>query len=207
MNPVVTLFELYGAGAEYVAPRVAEALGVPYVEQAFSSLTIEEAEAAQQAREDSEGLLARIFRGLGNAGNVLGDRGAEALFAADDKTLVDDNNRKVIESTAGGGVLVGRNGAVILADRPGALHVLLTGTQEDRIDRAAATAGITRERAATRQASEDRIRREMSEQLYFWNPQDPSRYDMVLNTSRLALDEVVTIIVDVVRTRKARQSS
>jgi hypothetical protein len=32
--PVVTLFESYGSGAGYIAPRAAEALGVPFHEQA-----------------------------------------------------------------------------------------------------------------------------------------------------------------------------
>ncbi len=200
MKPVVTLFEMYGAGAGYVAPRVAEHLGVPYVAQKFSSDTIEDAEA-QRARDESDSAMSRVFRTLGQSGSLLDDRGAQALFAADDKSLVDDNNRTVLRETADGGVLVGRNGAIILADRPGALHVLLTGAAEDRVERAARDDGIDRDRAAKRQVSEDRVRREMSERLYHWNPQDPARYDLVINTSRISPDEAVTIIVDVANLR------
>ena len=39
--PVVTLFEKYGAGARHVGPRVAKALGVEWMDQAFSSADIE----------------------------------------------------------------------------------------------------------------------------------------------------------------------
>ena len=46
--PVVTLFEKYGAGASYIGPRVAEALGVRWLEQAFSSTDIEEGPAADR---------------------------------------------------------------------------------------------------------------------------------------------------------------
>ena len=60
-------------------------------------------------------------------------------------------------------MILGRNGAVILADRRGALHVLLTGRVEDRIARAAETAGISREQAARRLESEDSIRAEISQ--------------------------------------------
>jgi hypothetical protein len=41
--PVVTLFEKYGAGARYIGPRVAKALGVEWMDQAFSSADIESA--------------------------------------------------------------------------------------------------------------------------------------------------------------------
>ena len=54
-TPVVTLFESYGSGASYVGPRVAQALGVPFHAQAFSS---EEIERAMTERE-SEGLLSQ----------------------------------------------------------------------------------------------------------------------------------------------------
>ncbi len=52
-----------------------------------------------------------------------------------------DNNRTVLQYVREGGVIVGRNGAVILADRPHTFHVLLTGSVEDRVARAAERAG------------------------------------------------------------------
>ena len=39
--PVVTLFESYGSGADEIGPRVADALGVTYHHQAFSSEQLE----------------------------------------------------------------------------------------------------------------------------------------------------------------------
>src|SRR5699024_5593513 len=39
-GPVVTLFEEYGSGVGAIGPRVAERLGVPYIEQAFTSRQI-----------------------------------------------------------------------------------------------------------------------------------------------------------------------
>jgi glucuronide carrier protein len=198
-QPIVTLFELYGSGASEIGPQVADALGVRWEPQAFSSQTIEDAVIARRQEEPDDGLLSRIFRSLGGSGSVLGDRGAETLYAASDYDMVQENNRYVLESTKDGGVLLGRNGAIILADRPGALHVLLTGTVEDRVARAAAEAGISGEQAARRQVSEDTIRAEMSQRLYYWDPRDPARYDLVVNTSRIAIPTAVQIIVDASR--------
>jgi glucuronide carrier protein len=194
-RPVVTLFEQYGAGASEIGPRVAEALGVHWEPQAFSSQSIEDAVLERRAEEPEDGLLGRIFQSLGGGPNVLDDRGGQALFDKTDYELVDENNAYVIESTREGGVLLGRNGAIILADRPNALHVLLTGSVEDRVARAAAEAGITVEQAAQRQVSEDQIRAEMSQRLYHWDPRDPSRYDLVVNTSRVDPQTAVDMIV------------
>jgi glucuronide carrier protein len=193
-RPIVTLFEFYGAGAQEIGPQVADALDVPWEPQAFTSDSIEAAEAARIEQPD-DGVLSRIFRTLGGGPGILEDRGGQALFARSDYELVQENNRHVLEATRDGGVILGRNGAVILAGRRGAVHVLLTGAVDDRVTRAAAAAGISREQAARRQVREDAIRAEMSQKLYHWDPRDPSRYDLVINTSRLDVPTSVEIIV------------
>jgi glucuronide carrier protein len=105
------------------------------------------------------------------------------------------NNRDVWDAAGRGGVIVGRNGAVVLATRPRTLHVLLTGSVEDRVARAARSAGIPLERAARRQVREDEVRAQMSKVLYGWDPRLPDRYDVVFNTSRIPLDAVAQAIV------------
>lgn len=192
--PIVTLFEMYGSGATLVGPRIAEALGVPWISQAFSSEQIETAEAARQ-QEPDDSLLARVFRRLGATPQMQDDRGGQVLFTGSDRELVEENNKTVLESTRAGGVILGRNGAIILAGQPRAVHILLTGSREDRIARAAREAGIDLAHAARRQASEDAVRREMSQRLYAWDPQDPARYDLVINTSRIGLETVVELAV------------
>jgi glucuronide carrier protein len=194
-RPVVTLFEMYGSGAAEIGPIVAETLGVPWVPQALSSESIEEAEVARAADPD-EGLLSRILRMLGGTPNPLqDDSGGQALFAALDHDMVQQNTRTVLESTRNGGVILGRNATVILADRPHTVHVLLTGRVEDRVARAARAAAISSDQAARRQVREDAVRREMSQRLYSWDPQDPARYDMVINTSRFDVQRSTEIIL------------
>ena len=56
MNPaVVTLFDRYGSGARYIGPRVAEQLGVTWMDQAFSSADIESAKYPTGGRASDQG--------------------------------------------------------------------------------------------------------------------------------------------------------
>jgi cytidylate kinase len=103
-----------------------------------------------------------------------------------------------------GGVIVGRNGAFILADLPNALHVKLDAPVEQRIARAAQEAGISTDRAARRQKNEDRVRADMSIELYGWDPHDATRYDLVVNTGRMDPDACVEIIAQACRTKLGR---
>jgi glucuronide carrier protein len=195
-KPVVTIFEYYGAGADYVGHKVAQALGLPFHQQAFSS---EEIEAGQGDATEQGAVLAQVFSVLGGAYGGFDGRDV-ATTQRQKYDLVMGNNREVWKYADEGGVILGRNGAVILAERPNTLHVLLTGAVEDRIERAARAANISVEQAAKRQVREDRVRSEMSQVLYGWDPLLPDRYDLVMNTSRIPLDAIAAAIVDAVRT-------
>jgi cytidylate kinase len=193
-RPVVTLFESFGSGGSYIGPRVAQALGLPFHAQAFSSEDLENAET----QRENQGLLSRVLAAMG--GSYAGIEGpAVALAQADDYELVMQNTRDVQEFARAGGVIIGRNGALILANWPATLHVLLDGPPTQRIERAARDSGIDLDRAAKRQRREDQVRADMSIRLYGWDPRDTTRYDLVVNTGTMDLDTCVDIIVQAVR--------
>lgn len=195
LKPVVTLFEEYGAGAEEVGRMVATALGLPFHAQAFSSEQIE-GSAASQGEQNA--VLAQVYSVMGGA--YGGFEGRDIVATQQQKyDLVMDNNRQVQRSAKEGGVIVGRNATVILANRPHTVHVLLTGSVKDRVARAAAAGGIPLERAAARQPKEDQVRADMSITLYGWDPRQPNHYDLVINTSRISLDAAAGAIVNAVQ--------
>lgn len=200
--PVVTLFEAYGSGADKVAQKVAEALGVDYLGQRYSSEELEQDSSAQEVDEDSAFL--RFFKRFGQETT---DHLDNVLIPADQRheyDLVVENNRTLFQATASGGVVLGRNATVVLAENPRALHVKLDGPVETRVARAAAEAGIDLDRAARRQVHEDAVRAEMSLKLYNWDPRQSDRYDLVINTAHLDDDAVVQIIVAASRAKAAR---
>lgn len=194
-RPVVTLFEQYGAGAEDVGRRVAAAIDLPFHAQAFSSAEIEGGGASPS---EQNAVLAQVYSVLGGA--YGGFEGRDVVTTQQQKyDLVMDNNRAVQRSAREGGVIVGRNATVILANRPRTVHVLLTGSVEDRVARAAREAAIPVERAAARQPKEDQVRADMSITLYGWDPRLPEAYDLVINTSRIGLDAATQAIVNAIQ--------
>lgn len=202
-GPVVTLFEAYGSGAEYVGAKVAEALGVKFLTQLFSSAEIEEG-AAKKAEAD--GAFLRFFKSFGQENLDHLDNVLIPSDQADDDKLRLDNNKTLIETTAAGGVVLGRNGTVVLASNPKALHVKLDGKLDDRIARAASEAGISTDRARSRQIQEDKVRAAMSMRLYNWDPRQNDRFDLVINTSQVDLDTAVEMIVAASKAKAAKAS-
>lgn len=196
VKPVVTIFEAYGAGATTIGQKVADKLGLPFHAQAFSSEAV--AGEAAQEESDNNAVLARVLSVLGGAYGGLESRDI-VTTQAEKFDLITENNRTVWRYADEGGVIVGRNGAVILANRPNTVHVLLTGDVEDRVKRAANELGISVQLAAGRRAHEEDVRVQMSKTLYGWDPSQPDRYDVVINTSRISEDAAAEAIVDTVR--------
>jgi cytidylate kinase len=124
-----------------------------------------------------------------------------ATVQQDKHKLVIENTATVVDQARQGGVIMGRNGALILANWPAALHVKLGGPVTQRIERAAKDSGIDVERAAKRQKREDQVRADMSIEFYGWDPRETERYDLVVNTGTMDLDTCVDIIVQAAKVK------
>lgn len=197
-KPVVTIFETYGSGAGVVGPAVAAELGVPWISQAYSS---EDLEAAEGRGPQEDSFLSRILATLGRTA-ASSDVG---VFSGQlDMLDAEDAVRELRAQVADGGVVLGRNATVILADDPLALHVKLDGPLEQRIARGAEEAGIDIAQARARQAREDSARSAMSQRLFNWDPRHDDHFDLVVNTGRLPLDMTVQVILDAYRRKTAR---
>jgi cytidylate kinase len=194
-KPVVTIYGTYGAGAKQVGRGVAHHLGLPFFGPAFSSEAIEG--APDDVREQEAAFLKKMIAVMAAAFGVAVI--PDGTVDTHRQELIDENRRQVQGCERLGGVLVGRHGALLLADRPHTLHVLLTGSVEDRIERAATESGITREHASRRVEREDHVRADMAIALYDWDPRSPDHYDLVVNTSRIPLDGVVDAILAALR--------
>jgi glucuronide carrier protein len=192
----VTIYGTYGAGAKQVGRAVAHHLGLPFFGPAFSSEAIEG--APDDVREQEAAFLRKMVAVMAATFGTRDDPDREVVDLHRQE-LIEENRRQVQGCAHLGGVMIGRHGALLLADRPNTVHVLLTGSVEDRIERAATESGITPEHAARRVHREDHVRADMAIALYDWDPGVPDHYDLVVNTSRVPLDGVVDVILAALR--------
>ena len=197
-RPVVTVAALYGAGGSVVGPRVAERLGVEFLDRAIPAsvarrMGLPEGAVASYDQEPRSG-MSRLVGSLSRVRDLTGD------VSADRPDLAEDSIRSEIEeflarASASGGVVLGRGGAVVLGSVPGALHVLLTGTRQARVEQAMRIEGVDRKTAERRLEANDRARIEYVRSAYGVDGTDPSLYHLMLDTSAFDLDTCVNLIV------------
>lgn len=206
MAKVVTISAGYGAGGSYVGPRVAERLGVPFVDRAIPGevaqrLAVPLSEAVRHD-ETAGSVWERFVRALAPAGIAFGARPPLEHELVDD-TVYRDTTEQVIrdQAAATGCVILGRAAAMVLREHPGALHVRLHGPREARIDRAMTIGGLSREEAEQRLDDNDRAREAYVQHFYGEDARDPCLYHLAVDTSAVSLDCCVDLIVRAVEER------
>ncbi|MDO5494502.1 MAG: cytidylate kinase family protein [bacterium] len=195
LQPVITLWETYGSGMQVLAQTLSEELGLPLTQQAFSTDELDEDARVQQESENPllDRILGILARGSANTMQAT-STGAFVQQLRDNVEAARDNTRLVTEMAESGGIIMGRSATKILAGRPNTLHVKLDGRTEDRVARASQFFGISHDKAARRQRSEDDLRTRMSIDIYDWNPLDNVNFDLVINTSTTTVEEAVAIV-------------
>jgi cytidylate kinase len=104
--------------------------------------------------------------------------------------------RQVIEelADAGGVIIVGRAGQVILRGRPDVLHVKIVAPAALRAERVAAAQGIALSAAQAQIEASDRARRDFVRRYYHVRWDDPQLYDLVINTEYMSVPAAVDLI-------------
>jgi cytidylate kinase len=106
---------------------------------------------------------------------------------------------------AGGVVIVGRAGCVVLAGRGDVLHVRVTAPEPLRCERVAAETGIDREAASARVQASDRSRAAYVRRQYKVDWNDANLYDLVVNTAHVTPETAGEIICLALRRRQGGQ--
>ena len=104
-KPVVTLFEQYGAGADYIGPKLAERFGVQYVGYRWSS---EELEQLHATPAEEQTAFDRFMVAAGR-GAEPGESTPVHLFQMADNEAVNANSAELNAMAAKGLVVLGRN--------------------------------------------------------------------------------------------------
>jgi len=195
---LVTLSASYGAGGSRVGPALAERLGVPFVDRAIpfavsARLDVHPDTAHEHDERGGFSRFERILRGF------IGQDVGAPLPIASDLTVDEDFRRAteevlVAQADTGEGVILGRAAALVLRDRPDVLRARLDGPAERRAEQAARLAGIEIADAERMVARMDRAHAEYSRRFYDADVRDPGLYDVVLDSTRIALDTCVELL-------------
>jgi cytidylate kinase len=204
---LVTLSAPYGTGGSRVGPMVAERLGVPFVDRAVPTAVAERlAVPLERALERDESIgswFARSAFWLGHVGSVLAavpppdDVGDEDRFRREAEAVLREH------AAGAGAVVLGRAGALVLRDVPGALHVRLQGAVEARVRQAMRLERIDRATAARRREQVDNAREAYVRHFYRADPTDSAHYHLVLDSTALPLHVCAELIVGAARARSA----
>lgn len=96
-------------------------------------------------------------------------------------------------------IIVGRAGQVILQNHPGVFHLRVVAPMETRIQRIVDAHGYTPEAAKAQIEDSDRFRAEYLQHLYNIQWDDPTFYQMIINTGHMEMDTAAEVVCTAVR--------
>lgn len=206
--PVITIARLFGAGGDTVGKMVAdrlkaEFLGPDLIDQVAHRLELPKEEVAA-ADEHPGSFLQRLLVALAAASPEHAGSGESPAWAppytdpqSDPRRAVLDYTQQVIREAARSGnvVIVGRGGAYVLSDFPGALHVFLRADEASRVKTVMEREHLTEDEARRRAKHTDENRRAYIRQAYGHTWDLPGHYDVVLDTGRLGYEATVEAIL------------
>lgn len=200
---LVTISASYGAGGSVVAPKVAEALGLPFVDRAVPAAVVHRLIGDEGLAPDEPDAhwVRRLVAGAARLPALIGATMPQPEAGADPLDVFKTQNEAVLceRLEQGGGVLLGRGAAAFLGRHPRCVHVRLDGPLDGRVARGMELEGLEEDAARRRQQAADRARSLYVRRYYDRDVGDPSLYHLVIDSVAVPLDTCVEVI-----TRTAR---
>ena len=203
---LLTVSASYGAGGSVVAPALADRLGLPFLQR----VTTSEGHPAppgpcDEQVSDEEAKATPVHRVLAHFTQAMpaGPTQSPPSTHHQDHHLRGHGEAGIHRLLAGGGgVILGRAGAVVLGKDRG-FHVRLDGPPERRIAQGAVIENIGVEEARVRLRAADRARNAYVRRLYRTDPADPDLYHLVIDSTAMPLDTVIELILTAARAHSA----
>jgi len=202
---VVTVSAAYGAAGAEVSRAVAERLGLPFHDRAIPAqvagrLGVPVSEAEANDENVVRGLW-RLVASLGTMPDPVG--GVLPTSTLPDARAYREQTERVLSEIAdgAGGVVLGRAGALVLGERPDALHIRLDGPREARLEAAIARSGRSREDVIREMEANDRSREAYVRHFYRCDPSAAEHYHLVIDSTALPVETVVELVLTAARGR------
>lgn len=197
---VITIARTLSAGGEEIGRQLAAEFGLRYVDDeiidraaVLAGVTAEEMARAEMRK----GLIERIFEGFAHTGIGAGVAATSALseIPGYEKLIVDVIHQT---ATAGNAVIVAHGAAIALADVADILRVLVTASASTRAARLAAE-GNSKSGARKMIEESDASRADFFQRFYKLAYEEPTHYDLVINTDHLSAVDAAGLLRQLVR--------
>jgi cytidylate kinase len=185
----ITISEMLGTNGEKIAREVAKIMGYPFYgkEELFKAA-------------DKMGLLHDVEKVQIKSPSLL-----EKFFSDQPKIYLDRFQSVIYEvAKQGNAVFFGKGSTILLRSFDCALHVLVVGSKEKRIQRVMETNNIEREVAEKIIQTSDHEKRGFIRYAFDEDWPNPLLYDLTLNTDTLSTDTAVKIIIEAAKAEEIK---
>ncbi|HEY1969774.1 MAG TPA: cytidylate kinase-like family protein [Pseudonocardia sp.] len=199
---VVTLSASFGAGGAIIGPAVAERLGVPFLDRAVPAQVARDLGVSlDHVTPRDEQVKGWLHRLLGSVAPMASDcligyeSHAPRMALLSDTEFLRCTERAICTTIkGGGGVILGRAGALVLRDHPHALHVRLDGDVQRRVQQTMRELSVTEAQARDLVERNDNARTAYVRRFYRADASDPKLYHLLLDSTRVPLATCVDLI-------------
>jgi hypothetical protein len=202
---VVTVSAAYGAAGAEVSRAVAQRLGLAFHDRAIAAqVAVRLGVSVSEAEANDETVVRGLWRLVASLGTMPDPVGGVLPTGnlPDTRAYREQTERVLGEIADGaGGVVLGRAGAIVLKDRPDALHVRLDGPREQRLSAAVRRSGRSSDDVRREMEANDRTREAYVRHFYRCDPSDAQHYHLVVDTTAVPLETVVELVVTAARGR------
>lgn len=199
MLPVITIAREYGSGGHDLAVAISEKLQIKLYDKELIDLATKASDGMSKDtfKRADEKAGSSLLYSLTMGGYPYGLTSAQSLPINDQLYILQSS---IIEKAASEGpcVILGRCGNYILKNHPNVLKIYLTADKEYR------KASIIRKGLATEKKAADVISKFDKQRANYYNFytnqrwNDLTNYDLVINTSKFSIDEVVNVVLTAV---------
>jgi cytidylate kinase len=201
---VVTIAGATGAGGDMIGPAVADRLGFRFIDEEIIQAAAEKEGVDAELVADVErrkGFFSRLFSGLAEGSTHVGVPGSDFVSLAEFVPPRTETLRLLIveaihDTAERGQVVIASHAASIpLGGRTDVLRVLVTASFDTRVGRVAADGRNGTTEASRFIRDNDAGRADYLRRFYRVDREQPTHYDLVINTDALATEEAADIIV------------
>ena len=199
---VITISRQYGAGGKTLGKMIADDLDYEFADSAIVTRVAEMANVSthwvETVENEAGGKLSRFITRM--VSKPLVDRILKDERGYIDEEIYLDYLVLIIAQIAdeGNSVILGRGSQYILNDHPDAFHILMIDAFENRVRFMREHYALSDSRATRVVKGEDKRRNALFQKLGKTDYDDPFLYHLVLNMSKISLEEARKIVCNLV---------